>query len=382
MGKPLGEPASVVPRGRILVVDDEPTTTRLLATLLGKDHDVVEASSGGEGLRLLANAPADVIIADQRMPGMTGMEFLALCRERYPDAVRMMLTAYTDPHVIVDAINKGEVYRFLSKPWNSAELRMEVRLAIERVALKHKNAQLTLDLEKRLSELERARSKLLESEKLALAGRFASGFLHDVRNYMTALSSTGLFGERYKEDRELQLLIAFIDRMVHDMREMVSELGSLARGEVPKYDLEPHDLCELVRDAVSIVRHSSAYAGREIDLEPASLPPVPVADSRLRRVFMNLLQNAGEASPEGECVGVRVYEQGGEACVEITNQGPGIPADILARVWEPFFTTKPAGTGLGLDICQIIVAGHGGHIEVTSRRGCTVFTVHLQKSPT
>lgn len=388
MGEPIGDSASVTPRGRVLVVDDEPTTTALLAKLLGRDHDVIVAASGDEALRRLAEAPVDVILADQRMPGMTGMEFLAICRERYPDAIRMMLTAYTDPAVVVDAINKGEVYRFLSKPWNPAELRMEVNRAVERIALKRENVRLIQDLERNnyelyrsLEELERARGKLLESEKLALAGRFASGFLHDVRNYVAALSSTDLFGERYKDDDELQLFIEFINRMVHDMREMVSELGSLGRGERPHYDLEPHELSLLLRDASNVVRHASAYHGRSIRSEPGSIPPVPVAASRMRRVFMNLLQNAAEASPDGQDVKVRVYEQEGDACVAITNAGPGIPPEQLERIWEPFFTTKSAGTGLGLDICQIIVEGHGGRIEVSSEPNCTVFTVRIPMTP-
>ena len=387
MGEPTGDRASVAPRGRVLVVDDEPTTTALLAKLLGKEHEVVQAASGDEALQRLAEEPVDVIIADQRMPGMTGMEFLAICRKRYPEAVRMMLTAYTDPAVVVDAINKGEVYRFLSKPWNSAELRMDVNRAVERIVLKRDNVRLVQDLEQNnyelyrsLAELERARSKLLESEKLALAGRFASGFLHDVRNYVAALSSTSLFGERYKDDRELQLLIEFINRMVRDMREMVGELGSLGRGELPQYELEPHDLSELVLDALNIVRYASAYEGREIEFEPTALPPVPVAPSRMRRVFMNLLQNAGEASPDGEGVSVRLFEQEDDVCVAVTNGGPGIPADAITRIWEPFYTTKSGGTGLGLDICQIIVAGHGGRIEVASEPNCTVFTVRLRRT--
>jgi signal transduction histidine kinase len=369
------------------VVDDEPTTTQLLAKLLAKQHEVIQASSGSEGLQRLADAPVDVIIADQRMPGMTGMEFLAVCRERYPDAVRMMLTAYTDPDVIVNAINQGEVYRFLHKPWKPAELRLEVQQAVERVAMQRENARLVEELRRNnddlnasLEELAQARGKLLESEKLALAGRFASGFLHDVRNYMAALSTTGLFGERYKEDRELQLLVEFIDRMVRDMREMVGELGSLSRGEIPKYELVPREVSEVLRDALNVVRHSVAYQGHGVELEGDSLPGVPVAASRLRRVFMNLLQNAAEASPDGEVIRVRMYEEGDDACVAITNGGSGIAPDTLEHIWEPFFTTKTTGTGLGLDICQIIVTGHGGRIEVSSKPGATTFTVRLNKS--
>jgi signal transduction histidine kinase len=79
---------------------------------------------------------------------------------------------------------------------------------------------------------------------------------------------------------------------------------------------------------------------------------------------------------------VRLYEQEGDACVAITNAGPGIPPEQLERIWEPFFTTKSAGTGLGLDICQIIVEGHGGRIEVSSEPNCTVFTVRIPMIPT
>jgi len=107
----------------VLCVDDEPHILNALQRLLRKeDFQVVTARDVEEGLAVLASRPVQLVISDQRMPGMTGVEFLQKVKELFPDAVRVILSGYADVGVIVDSINKGEIYRFLTKPWNDEEL--------------------------------------------------------------------------------------------------------------------------------------------------------------------------------------------------------------------------------------------------------------------
>ena len=368
------------------MVDDEPVAAMLMEKLLGDEYEMVSATTGAEGLERLAEQEADLVISDHRMPGMTGVEFLAQVRSRWPDCIRIVLTAYADPQAVVDAINRGEAYRFVFKPWNPVEMRTTIRHALERRALERENKRLLADLQKRnedlqrsLVQLEEARNRLLGAEKLALAGRLASGLAHDVRNYLTAVSNIQIFTRRHEDNEDLQDMVDFIGQATQDLKSLVSELGALARGQVPDYDLVPGDLAQAVREAVRVVQHAPAFKSRPITLECQPVPPVPMAIDRLRRVILNLLHNAAEAAPEGKPVLVRVYTDSGSgsACVDVTDQGQGIPADLRERIWEPFFTTKPAGTGLGLDICKVIVAGHGGRIDVDSVPGRTTFTVVL-----
>jgi serine/threonine-protein kinase len=109
-------------RGSVLCVDDEPGILRSLRWLLQKEFDVMTASSGQQGLALVQCNDFDVVISDQRMPGMSGSEFLREVRKTSPRALRILLTGYSDLQAILRSVNEGEVFRFINKPWNITEL--------------------------------------------------------------------------------------------------------------------------------------------------------------------------------------------------------------------------------------------------------------------
>jgi CheY-like chemotaxis protein len=112
----------------LLLVDDEPHICAALARMLRPDgYSILTANSGSEGLELLSVNPVQVIISDQRMPGMSGTEFLDTVRQLYPDTVRIILSGYTDLAVVTDAVNRGAVFKFLTKPWDDEMLRETVR---------------------------------------------------------------------------------------------------------------------------------------------------------------------------------------------------------------------------------------------------------------
>jgi DNA-binding NtrC family response regulator len=116
---------------KILVVDDEPANLRTLARLFREDYEVLTAASGDEALALLGQHDVALLITDQRMPGMTGIELLKKTVVLRPRMVRIILTGYTDVDALVEAINCGQVYRYVPKPWNNDELRLTVKRALE-----------------------------------------------------------------------------------------------------------------------------------------------------------------------------------------------------------------------------------------------------------
>ena len=129
----------------ILLVDDEPAILNSLQRLLRKEKiNILTASSGTEGLEVLFRykKPVSLIISDQRMPGITGAEFLERSKAIFPDAVRFLLTGYSDMNAVIDAVNKGEIHRYLSKPWNDEELVLHFKQAIEQYDLKAENKRL------------------------------------------------------------------------------------------------------------------------------------------------------------------------------------------------------------------------------------------------
>ncbi|KAH0533573.1 hypothetical protein GP486_008988, partial [Trichoglossum hirsutum] len=119
----------------------------------GEGYKILVADSGKQGLELLATHPVGVIISDQRMPEMTGVEFLRRVKRLYPDTVRIVLSGYTDLKSITDAINEGSIYRFLTKPWEDEHLLSNVREAFQRYELRRENSRLGLELKQANEEL-------------------------------------------------------------------------------------------------------------------------------------------------------------------------------------------------------------------------------------
>ena len=139
----------------VLIVDDEPRVLDALEAVLAADFRVLRAEGGEPALRLLPGADVAVIVTDYRMPGMTGVELLRRSQDVAPDAVRIVLTAYTDVDSLMDAINTGRIYHFVPKPWDPNELLLIVRRAAERYTLARDNARLRDELELAVNALRR-----------------------------------------------------------------------------------------------------------------------------------------------------------------------------------------------------------------------------------
>jgi DNA-binding NtrC family response regulator len=144
----------------ILLVDDEENILRSLERLLRRDdYRILKATSGQAGLEVLKQNAVGVIISDQRMPTMTGVEFLSKVKELYPRTVRIALSGYTELKSVTDAINKGAIYKFLTKPWDDDLLRANVREAFEHFELAHENERLATELQKANEQIARMKQK-------------------------------------------------------------------------------------------------------------------------------------------------------------------------------------------------------------------------------
>ena len=125
----------------VLVVDDEPDVRDMLTQALSREpYEVLCADSAEEALDIIAREPVDVVLSDEKMPGMSGTEFLAIVRRQYPDTIRMILTGHASLESAIHAINEGEIYRFFTKPCNMVDLMVTIRQA-----LKHKDLIISPD---------------------------------------------------------------------------------------------------------------------------------------------------------------------------------------------------------------------------------------------
>lgn len=141
---------------KILCVDDEQNVLNALRRLfLDDEYEILIANSGADGLALQEKENAQIIISDYRMPAMTGVEFLREVNKKWPYTVRIVLSGYADMSAIVAAINEGQIYKFIPKPWNDDELKVTVANAVERFYLAKRNRELNEELTKKNEELER-----------------------------------------------------------------------------------------------------------------------------------------------------------------------------------------------------------------------------------
>jgi DNA-binding NtrC family response regulator len=139
---------------KIMIVDDEPANLRALERLFRPHYEVVTTNSGAEALELLSHHDVALLISDQRMPGMTGIELLKKTVSLRPRMVRIILTGYTDVEALVEAINCGEVYRYITKPWSNEDLRVTVKRALEHFETNRKRHELQLTNERLMSLLQ------------------------------------------------------------------------------------------------------------------------------------------------------------------------------------------------------------------------------------
>ncbi|MDQ3960265.1 MAG: response regulator [Pseudomonadota bacterium] len=131
----------------LLIVDDEKDILRTLSLTFEEEYNVFTASTGMEALKILEQEDIALILADQRMPEMSGVEFLERTIERHPEIIRMILTGYTDTEALIQAINVGRIYRYIQKPWDRQELKITVKRALECYALTLENQRLIKELE-------------------------------------------------------------------------------------------------------------------------------------------------------------------------------------------------------------------------------------------
>jgi C4-dicarboxylate-specific signal transduction histidine kinase len=365
------------PRPRILVVDDFELNRDLLAEqLLLAGYDVVEADGGRAALDAVEADPCiDLVLLDIMMPKPDGIE---VCRQIKQERGRLDL-----PVVFVTALDdhdsrvRGKEVGgddFLSKPFDRVELMARVRNLLQ-VRAYH---QLRDRQRERLEEeLERMREQLLRADRLATLGTLAAGVGHELNNIAGVLKSTLYFVRERAgaglppESEDVERLERTLDHLVTHARHLLEYGRPGPAGE------EALDLREVVDGTLDMLR----VAGRTKHVTVAcDVPSRPVAltanRARLEQILVNLVGNAADAVAElgadRRRVAVRLAAPpGGPVVLEIEDTGCGIPDELRAAIFEPYFTTKPAGqgTGLGLPVVRQIVEGYGGALTVESTLG-------------
>ena len=251
----------------------------------------------------------------------------------------------------------------------------------ELAVVEEANAGLEDRVRQRTRELTETQDQLVRKEKLAAIGQLAGGIAHDLRNPLGAIKNALYYlkrrmatSEAARANPRIGQFLEIMDDEVQHASQIISDLMSFAR--VRKPSLSPTNVVEVLDGSLSsLAMNDGVQVVR--DLEP-ELPVVMADRDQLYRVFLNLAGNAQEAMSEGGRLTVGARHADGHLEISFADTGAGMGEELLAKIFEPLFTTKAKGTGLGLAVCQEVVQAHGGSIRVQSApgRGST-FTVVL-----
>lgn len=373
----------------LLIVDDEVEIQKALRRQFRRFCNVHIASSAMEGIEILKTVPIQAIISDQRMPDVTGSEFLQDVKGEYPDAIRLLLTGYADINAVIEAINQGQIFRYITKPWDPTELETIVREAFLRHDLIVENRQLVETLRRYNEELEqrvaaRTADLAAANEHLVLLHRQKDWFVgmvaHDLRSPLSTLVSVLdlVSGDYGLSDVEKQEMLEMVKGNIDGMLSLIGDLLDLNAIQTGEVKLEKSDL-NLTEYVTGVVwgTHQLAEA-KEIELviEVAEDLPVVEADpNRIRQVLVNLISNAIKFSNRGSRVEVSAVREDGVVCIAVQDQGQGIRPEEIGKLFKDFqrTSTRPtegeASSGLGLSITKRLVELHGGQVGVESTYG-------------
>ncbi|MGE5182553.1 MAG: sensor histidine kinase [Acidobacteriota bacterium] len=378
----------------VLYVDDERGNRVVFEQSLAPEFNIQTVADGPAALEVLEHRnDVAVVVTDMRMPKMSGEDLLRIVKEKYPRTVRIVLTAYSDIDPILRAINEGLVARYIIKPWQRAEVVQVLRWGVE-----------AWNFGKDAVELQR---RLIETERLATIGRFASMFVHDLRTPLSsALLNLGMIGDQIvpqlrdaiaDADTDLEPSLGDqltsivdelershhqIDQALATLKDFLSAMNAFAKGTRQAGPVETDPL-PIVRHAMSVCQSLALKLHAQIDYRgPNQLPHVRMSPTELTQVLINVLANGAQAvAARGLAngyVSIEAHPHGHELELRVHDEGVGMPPEVLSRVGTPFFTTRSEGTGLGIAQCQRLIGTAGGRLQIESEPGVgTTVTIIL-----
>ncbi len=381
----------------LLIVDDEVDVLESLRHQFHRTYRVLTSVSGSRAIEILQQDDVDLILSDQRMPGMSGDIFLRQARQLKPDAIRMLFTGYADIQAVINAVNEGHIFRYILKPWDTVELEGIIRQGVEQYDLLAERRRL-------ITQLQTANAQLVQAnEELARAGQLKTAFIevasHEFNTPITlVLGLTELLrlGNPLRPDDEQEILRQ-ITTSGRQLARLVTNMLTLLRAEDFRRTLlrSPLNLVDLIERVIDQVRPFLVVRQIRLQTELADdLGTFEIDGDKISAVLINLLTNAIKFTPDGGQIELVVRcTAADEAEIYVEDRGVGLEPQALKHLFQPFFTQfDPSrhssgdfgfckrGLGLGLSIARQFVEMHGGRIEAASREGGgTRITLHLPR---
>jgi two-component system NtrC family sensor kinase len=368
----------------VLLVDDEDSFRLPLSKRLAKRGFIIEqAADGSQCLALLREKGIDVVVLDVKMPGMSGIDVLQNIKSEYPDIEVILLTGHATTASGVEGIKSG-AFDYLTKPVELDQLVNKINQAREKILRRAAESD-EAEYRKKIEQ------QMAATERLASLGTLAAGVAHEINNPLAIISeSTGWMKQLLAKDEmkgmhrrpDFEKALEKVEKSVERAKRITHQLLSFVRKTDTAFS--QIDLTELIDETIQFLEHETKKRNIKIIRKTACASAHVWSDPyRIRQALINLLTNAVHAvGAEGE-ITLAVEDAVDHTAITVSDNGPGIPRENLARIFEPFFSTKSPGegTGLGLFVTRGIIEKLGGAVTVESEAGKGAsFCIRLPKN--
>ncbi|MDB5230574.1 MAG: hybrid sensor histidine kinase/response regulator [Chitinophagaceae bacterium] len=350
---------------KVLYVDDEENNLLAFQASFRRRFQIFTASSAAESMKILSEHEVHVIISDQRMPITTGVDFFKIVRAAFPDPTRILITGYSDIEVIIEAINSGEIFRYIKKPWDEYELQTAIYNAYEIY-------QTRKQLKSKVVELQKTNDEL---------NRFVYSTSHDLRSPLASVLGVLNLAKMEKSVIDPNDYMGMIETCVNKMDAFILKIIEYYKSiRVDEYN-EDIDFAELFQDSIDLCRIQNPKIEFDISIDQQDI--FKCDGFRLAVIMNNLISNAVKYQRPGEShpvVRLSVVSDTDFALIKIEDNGIGILEEHLNSIFKMFFrsTSNATGVGIGLYIVKEALARIGGDISVHSKFGeGTVFELKI-----
>ncbi len=351
---------------RVLYIDDEVHNLNAFKAAFRRKYEIYTATGTLEARKILEQVEIPIIIADQRMPGTTGIGFFSSIKSAYPNSVRILITAYTEVDALIDAINKGQIYRFLKKPWDYFDLQNTISNAYDSYLIKK-------ELEKKIVELGKTNSEL---------GRFITCLSNDLRKPI--LSAMGIINLS-KSDQSVADPHGYVDLIEENLMHVDMAFQRMVEyyKNTNHYSINENiNFQILIQECIEACKSQNMAVAFRVAVEQHHQF---FGDFyRIGIILDNLISNAVKfRNPKEADPFVRLFVVTDDEQVEIRieDNGLGIPDNHLDKIFNLFFHSKNiknSGPGIGLFVVKEAVARLEGEISVSSKPGDgTTFTITI-----
>ncbi len=351
----------------VLYIDDEDNNLKSFKATLRKDFKIFTAIDADEGLRIAREEEVHVVIADQRMPGMTGTEFFEELVKFNPDPIRILLTGYSDIASVIDAINKGEVYRFIDKPWNIEQIRNSIKNAADIYFMRRELKDKNVKLQKLHSEM----------------NQFVYSLSHELRGPLMSISGVSKLAQMELKDQEAMEYFDMIDTATGKLDDFIHKMLDFYKSTKIENKISEISFNDVVAQQLSACKAKFNIDHIQVDIQINQQHAFYSDDSKIRVIINNLFSNSVQfqkSDQSDQRISLTIDVTESDAIITLADNGIGIEEKHHPDVFNLFSraTQKNVGTGLGLYMVKEAVEQMGGKIDLESVFGeRTTFKVTL-----